>query len=137
MKGDTILRVDNLNVNFYTNQRCNKAIRGVSFELKKGRILGFVGESGCGKSVSANSIMRLLPDLSRIEDGSIVYESEKESIHIEKLDKNGPQMRKLRGKDIAMIFQDPMTALNPVFTVGYQLNEMLLTHNKISKKESN
>ena len=136
MKGDTIVKIDNLNVNFYTNQRCNKALRGVSFELKKGRILGFVGESGCGKSVSANSIMGLLPDLSRIEEGSIVYESESGPINIEKLSKKGPEMRKLRGSEIAMIFQDPMTALNPVFTVGYQLNEMLLTHTNMNKKEA-
>lgn len=136
MKGDTIIKIDNLNVNFYTNQRCNKALRGVSFELKKGRILGFVGESGCGKSVSANSIMGLLPDLSRIENGSIVYESEKGPIHIENLLKKGPKMRDLRGSEIAMIFQDPMTALNPVFTVGYQLSEMLLTHTNMSKKQA-
>ena len=136
MKGDTIVKIDNLNVNFYTNQRCNKALRGVSFELKKGSILGFVGESGCGKSVSANSIMGLLPDLSRIEEGSIVYESESGPINIEKLSKKGPEMRKLRGSEIAMIFQDPMTALNPVFTVGYQLNEMLLTHTNMNKKEA-
>ncbi len=136
MKGDTIIKIDDLNVNFYTNQRCNKALRGVSFELKKGRILGFVGESGCGKSVSANSIMGLLPDLSRIESGSIVYESSNGPIHLEKLSKKGPEMRKIRGSEIAMIFQDPMTALNPVFTVGYQMNEMLLTHTKMSKKEA-
>lgn len=136
MKGETILKIDNLDVNFYTNQRCNKALRGVSFELKKGRILGFVGESGCGKSVSANSIMGLLPDLSRIESGSIVYESKDGPVHIEKLPKKGPEMRALRGGEIAMIFQDPMTALNPVFTVGYQMNEMILTHTKMSKKEA-
>jgi oligopeptide/dipeptide ABC transporter ATP-binding protein len=123
-------------VNFYTNQRCNKALRGVSFELKKGRILGFVGESGCGKSVSANSIMGLLPSLSRIESGSIVYESENGPIHIEKLPNKGSEMRKLRGGEIAMIFQDPMTALNPVFTVGYQINEMILTHTNMTKKEA-
>jgi oligopeptide/dipeptide ABC transporter ATP-binding protein len=136
MKGETIIKIDDLSVNFYTNQRCNKALRGVSFELKQGRILGFVGESGCGKSVSANSIMGLLPSLSRIEKGSIVYEGKKGPIHIEKLPKKGSEMRKLRGGEIAMIFQDPMTALNPVFTVGYQMNEMILTHTNMTKKEA-
>ncbi|MGH4036240.1 MAG: ABC transporter ATP-binding protein [Sphaerochaeta sp.] len=136
MKGDTIIEVKDLSVNFYTNLRCNKALRNVSFNLKKGRILGFVGESGCGKSVTANSIMRLLPELSRIENGSITFNRDKGPIRIDKLPKNGSEIRKLRGSDIAMIFQDPMTALNPVFTVGYQLNEMLLTHTDMSKKEA-
>lgn len=135
MKTDTILEVKDLHVNFYTNQRCNKVLRGVSFSLKKGKTLCIVGESGCGKSVTANAIMRLLPSLSRIESGSIRYRDKEKWIDIEKLKKNGPDMRKLRGEDIAMIFQDPMTALNPVFTVGFQINEMIQNHTDLNSRE--
>lgn len=134
---DVVLSVKDLHVYFYTNQRCNKVLRGVSFDIKRGRTLCIVGESGCGKSVTANTILRLLPDLSRIENGSITYYKEDGSeIRLDKLEKNGKQMRKLRGEDIAIIFQDPMTALNPVYTVGYQIEEMLREHKKnLSKKQ--
>ena len=135
MQDDVIVSVKDLYVNFYTNQRCNKALRGVSFDIKKGKILCVVGESGCGKSVTANTIMGLLPDLSRIESGEIVYYGADEPVHIEKLDRKGNDFRKLRGEEIAMIFQDPMTALNPVFSVGYQISEMLLQHGKAKNKK--
>ena len=130
-KDDVVLRVKDLHVNFYTNQRCNKVLRGVSFDIRRGRTLCVVGESGCGKSVTANSVLRLLPELSRIESGSITYYKENgEEVRLDQLEKNGKQMRQLRGQDIAIIFQDPMTALNPVFTVGYQIEEMLREHKK-------
>ena len=93
-------------------------------------------ESGCGKSVTASSIMQLLPKLSRIEEGEIIYHCENGDIRIDKLERNGKEMRALRGKDIAMIFQDPMTALNPVYTIGYQIMENILGHEKVSKKEA-
>ena len=117
-KNDVVLSVKDLHVYFYTNQRCNKVLRGVSFDIKRGKTLCVVGESGCGKSVTANSILRLLPELSRIESGSITYYREDGSeVRIDQLQKNGREMRRLRGQDIAIIFQDPMTALNPVYTV--------------------
>lgn len=133
---ETVLQVENLHVNFYTNQRCNKALRGISFKLKKGRTLCMVGESGCGKSVTANAIMQLLPDLSRIEEGSITYWKDGKGIALHTLKKNGPEIRNLRGEEIAMIFQDPMTALNPVFSVGFQMNEMLMYHSPMNKREA-
>lgn len=137
MKNEVVLKVDDLNVNFYNNQRCNKVLRGISFELKQGRTLCIVGESGCGKSVTANTIMRLLPDLGRIEHGTITYiDRTGREIRLDQLKKNGKEMRSIRGKDIAMIFQDPMTALNPVFSVGFQLDEMLLAHEKMSHGEA-
>ena len=128
-KNDVVLSVKDLHVYFYTNQRCNKVLRGVSFDSKRGKTLCVVGESGCGKSVTANSILRLLPELSRIESGSITYYREDGSeVRIDQLQKNGREMRRLRGQDIAIIFQDPMTALNPVYTVGHQIREMIREH---------
>lgn len=136
MSGEPIVTVKNLKTYFYTNQRCNKAINGVSFQIKKGKTLCVVGESGCGKSVTASSIMQLLPKLSRIEEGEIIYHGDNGDIKINELKRNGKEMRGLRGKDIAMIFQDPMTALNPVYTIGFQIIENIKCHEKISKKEA-
>lgn len=136
MSGEPIVTVKNLKTYFYTNQRCNKAINGVSFQIKKGKTLCVVGESGCGKSVTASSIMQLLPKLSRIEEGEIIYHGNNGDIKINELKRNGKEMRGLRGKDIAMIFQDPMTALNPVYTIGFQIIENIKCHEKISKKEA-
>lgn len=137
MNGESIISVNNLKTYFYSEGRCNKAVNGVSFEVKRGRTLCVVGESGCGKSVTASSIMRLLPRLSRIEEGEIVYHSEdKGDIFINELKKNGKEMRALRGKDIAMIFQDPMTALNPVFKIGWQIVENIRNHEKVSRQEA-
>ena len=127
--GETIISIKDLQVYFYTNQRCNRVINGVSFDIKRGRTLCVVGESGCGKSVTANAIMRLLPELSRIEGGSITYYGPAGEVRIDQLERNGREMRALRGEELAIIFQDPMTALNPVYTVGFQINEMLQAHN--------
>lgn len=137
-KNDVIISVKGLKTYFYTNQRCNKAINGVSMDIKRGKTLCIVGESGCGKSVTATSIMQLLPKLSRIEEGEIIYHSgdERGDIRIDQLERNGKEMRSLRGKDIAMIFQDPMTALNPVYTIGWQISEMIRSHEKVSKQEA-
>lgn len=136
MSGETIITVKDLKTYFYTNQRCNKAINGVSFQIRKGKTLCVVGESGCGKSVTASSIMQLLPKLSRIEDGEIIYHGDNGDIKVHELKRNGKDMRGLRGKDIAMIFQDPMTALNPVYTIGFQIMENIKCHEKISRKEA-
>ncbi|HCQ64485.1 MAG TPA: peptide ABC transporter ATP-binding protein [Rhodobacteraceae bacterium] len=135
MSNDIALSVRNLKTFFYTEKRCNKAINGVSFDIKKGRTLGVVGESGCGKSVTASSIMQLLPRLSRIEEGEIIYHSDRGEIRIDQLDRDGREMRGIRGEEIAMIFQDPMTALNPVYTVGFQIAEALQYHTDLGRKE--
>ena len=134
MSENTVLEVRDLEVNFYNNDRCNKVLRGVSFNLEKGKIMSIVGESGCGKSVTANSVMGLLPDLSRIEKGEIHFYDAGKDIRIDRLKRKGKEMREIRGNGISMIFQDPMTALNPVFTVGYQINEALLYHNMARNK---
>ncbi len=135
MKDDVIISVKDLKTFFYTNNRCNKAVNGVSFDIKKGKTLCVVGESGCGKSVTASSIMQLLPKLSRIENGKITYHSNEGDIRIDQLKKNGAEMRAIRGSDISMIFQDPMTALNPVYSIGFQISENIQYHTRLKKSE--
>jgi len=135
MTGEIVLSVKDLKTFFYTNKRCNKAVNGVSFDIKMGQTLCVVGESGCGKSVTASTIMQLLPTLSRIEEGSVTYFSEHGEIRIDQLERNGKEMRRIRGSEIAMIFQDPMTALNPVYTIGFQIAESLQYHTDLTKKE--
>ncbi len=132
---DLALRVSNLKTYFYSDRRCNKAIDGVSFDINKSKTLCVVGESGCGKSVTASTIMQLLPTLSRIEAGEITYYSDEGEIRIDQLERNGEPMRAIRGSEIAMIFQDPMTALNPAYTVGFQIGEMLQYHTSLDKKQ--
>lgn len=134
MEQQAIITVKDLHTYFYSDKRCNKVLNGISFELYKGRTLCIVGESGCGKSVTASCVMQLLPKLSRIEQGSITYHSDHGDIRIDQLKRNGKEMRALRGHDLAMIFQDPMTALNPVYTIGYQIDEDLRYHTKMDKK---
>lgn len=127
---DAILTVRGLKTYFYANRRCNKVLNGISFTVHRGKTLCIVGESGCGKSVTAASILQLLPRLSRIEEGEIIWHGDAD-IRLDRLPKNGRQMRAIRGAEIAMIFQDPMTALNPVFTIGWQIAEMLSAHTRL------
>ncbi|MCP4385997.1 MAG: ABC transporter ATP-binding protein [Hyphomicrobiales bacterium] len=135
MANDVALSVKDLKTFFYTERRLNRAVNGVSFEIKKGKTLCIVGESGCGKSVTASTIMQLLPTLSRIEEGEIVYHSDRGDIRIDQLERDGKQMRAIRGSEIAMIFQDPMTALNPVYTIGFQIGESLTYHTDLSRSQ--
>jgi oligopeptide/dipeptide ABC transporter ATP-binding protein len=136
MEDDVLVRVKNLQTFFYQNGRCNKAVNGVSFDIKRGKTLCVVGESGCGKSVTASSIMQLLPELSRIEKGSeISYFQDGKEIRIDQQSRNGKVMRSLRGSDFAMVFQDPMTSLNPVYTIGYQIGENLLYHTDLTRRQ--
>ncbi|NKB51116.1 MAG: ATP-binding cassette domain-containing protein [Rhizobiaceae bacterium] len=135
MSQQTALSVKDLKTYFYTNKRCNKAVNGVSFDIKKGSTLCIVGESGCGKSVTASTIMQLLPRLSRIEEGSITYNSDAGEIAIHELERDGAEMKRIRGSEIAMIFQDPMTALNPVYTIGFQIAESLQYHTDLNKSQ--
>ncbi|KIL40349.1 peptide ABC transporter ATP-binding protein [Gordoniibacillus kamchatkensis] len=132
-ESDLILKVDNLQTQFHLSRRVVKAVNGVSFQMKRGRTLGVVGESGCGKSVTAHSIVQLLPKMGRIVDGSITYYSSNGAVELSKLKRNGSEMRAIRGKEIGMIFQDPMASLNPVFTIGHQIAENITQHEKISR----
>ena len=126
-----ILKIKNLAVNFYLEDRVIPAVDGVSLSLSKGETLGIVGESGCGKSVTALSITRLLQTPpAKIVKGEIWFKGE------DLLKKSNDEMRKIRGKDISMIYQEPMTALNPVFTIGDQLSEVFIQHQNLSKSEA-
>ena len=126
-----LLEVKNLHVTFKTEDGIVRAVNGLSYSIEKGATLGIVGESGSGKSVSALTIMRLIPSPpGRIENGEVIFKGES------LLQKTESQMRQIRGKDIAMIFQDPMTSLNPVLTVGEQIAEAVQLHLKYSKKDA-
>jgi len=135
---ETILEVTNLKTYFFIEQGVVRAVDGVSFTLDAGRTLGIVGESGCGKSVTSRTIMRLLsPSLARIVEGSILYfPAQGEPIDLTKLDPFGDQIRDIRGNEIAMIFQEPMTSLNPVYTIGHQIMEAILLHQQAPKAEA-
>jgi len=133
---DVILQVEKLQTQFQVGRRIVKAVNGVSFRVERGRTLGVVGESGCGKSVTAHSILQLLPKLGSITDGKITYHSDNGPIVLNKLRKNGGAIRAIRGKEIGMIFQDPMASLNPVYTIGNQICENILQHENVSKKEA-
>ena len=126
----SLLSVENLQVQFQTKKGINTAVDGVSFSIEKGRILGIVGESGCGKSVTSMSILQLLSSNARILGGSIKLDG-KELIGLPE-----KEMCRIRGNDIAMIFQDPMTALNPTLTIGNQLMEPIMLHQNCGKKEA-
>lgn len=128
---EPILKVKDLHVSFTMGDENLDAVRGVSFDVKKGETLGIVGESGSGKSVTARSIMRLLPSpLSYMKEGTIEFQGENLTIKTEK------EMEGIRGKGIGMIFQDPMTSLNPTKTIGKQISESILKHMNVSKKEA-
>jgi peptide/nickel transport system ATP-binding protein len=128
---DILLEIRNLQTCFYTDNGVSRAVDGVSFSIKKGKTLGLVGESGCGKSVTALSIMRLIPDPpGKIIAGSVIF-GEKDLLRIPE-----KEMRKMRGNRISMIFQEPMTSLNPVFTVGEQVAEVFRIHKNLSRRDA-
>ena len=125
-----LLEVNNLETHFPTRAGLVRAVNNVSFYVDAGELVGLVGESGCGKSITALSIMRLIAPPGKIAAGSIKFKDE------ELTTAGAERMREIRGNDIAMIFQDPMTSLNPVFTVGEQIAEALRLHRKLNKKQA-
>ncbi len=127
---ETLLSIQDLKTYFYTGDGPVRAIDGLSFDLIKGTVFGLVGESGCGKSVTALSIMRILPPAGKAVSGRIFFKGE------DLLSKTEPEMRRIRGAEISMIFQEPIASLNPLFTIGYQIEEAILSHLKMSKREA-
>lgn len=137
---DVILEVKNLKTFFYQEDAVVKAVNGVSFDLQRHRSLGIVGESGCGKSVTSLSIMRLVRGpRGRIVDGQILYHHSNQrrgTVDLVPLDPMGRTIRRIRGAEIAMIFQEPMTSLNPLYTIGSQIAEAVQEHQDVGKKEA-
>ncbi|BEP28046.1 ABC transporter ATP-binding protein [Helicovermis profundi] len=131
MPDNVLLKVNNLKTHFYTDTGVVKAVDGISFDLKKGHTIGIVGESGSGKSITAMSIMRLIPvPPGRIVDGEILFKGKDFVKSTQK------EMMKIRGNEVAMIFQDPMTSLNPVLKVGEQIAEAIRLHQNLDKKKA-
>ena len=131
MDRKSILKISDLNVSFTSEKKSIPAVDGISFDLKEGEILGIVGESGSGKSVTSLAIMGLIPSPpGKIANGKILFEGNDLTTYSDK------QMRQIRGNQISMIFQEPMTSLNPLFTIGNQLIEAIRLHTKISKTEA-
>ena len=132
-----LLEVRNLKTYFHTESGIGKAIDGINFDILKQKTLGVVGESGCGKSVTAMSIMGLVPQPpGRIEEGEILFHGKSGITDLTGLDPFGREYRSIRGNEIAMIFQEPMTSLNPVYTIGFQINEALMLHQNLSKSDA-
>lgn len=130
VKEDTLLEVENLKVSFKSDKKELTVIDGVSFDIEKGKTLGMAGESGCGKSVTSMALMGLLSKKGKIRGGEVHFKGE------DLLKKNNAQMRRIRGDSIAMIFQEAMTSLNPVFTIGGQLTEAIRIHMNLSAAEA-
>ncbi|MDC7233209.1 MAG: ABC transporter ATP-binding protein [Spirochaetales bacterium] len=139
MNNDNILLTcSGLRTYFYTDDGVVKAVDDVNFTIERGKTLGIVGESGCGKSVTSHSIMQLVPKPhGKISGGEIIYRGhDGEEVNIADLDPFGPKMRQIRGNEIAMIFQEPMTSLNPVYSIGDQIIESIRLHQKLNKKDA-
>lgn len=130
MNKETLLKINNLRTTFYSKDKKIEAVRGVNFEMQSGDILGIVGESGSGKSVLMKSVMGILPENAKIDSGEVYFEGNNI------LNLSQKEMRKIKGKEIAMIFQDPMTALNPLKKIGDHIIEVLVRHKGIKKNEA-
>jgi len=130
---EPLLEVKNLKVHFATEEGVIEAVRDVSFEIKRGETVAIVGESGCGKSVMARAILRIVPAPGRIVEGRVNYYRDEGNIDLTALEAKGPDIRAIRGADIAMIFQEPMATFSPVHTIGNQINEAIILHQGIDQ----
>jgi len=139
-KNNLVLQVKNLKTYFYLDEGILKAVEGVSFQIEKGKILGLVGESGCGKSVTAFSILRIVSPPGKVVGGQILlYHRDKgreSPLDLARLDPSGSQIRSIRGKEISMIFQEPMTSFSLMHTIGDQIMEAILLHRTRNKREA-
>jgi oligopeptide transport system ATP-binding protein len=127
---EPILRVRDLSTQFFTDDGVVRAVDGVSFDLMPGETLGIVGESGCGKSMTALSLLRLVPEPGRVTAGEVLYRGR------DVLQMTDDEVRELRGKDVAMIFQDPQSSLNPVLKTGFQVEEAMLAHHQVERRDA-
>ena len=130
MARQPLLSVEDLRVEFWTQRGTVHAVNGISFDIAPGETLGIVGESGCGKSVTSLALMGILPRAGKITSGTAMF-GDRDLFTL-----SDRELRRVRGRDIAMIFQDPMTSLNPVLTIGYQIQEVLRTHFGMDKRDS-
>ncbi len=144
-QNQNLIEIRNLRTHFFLAEGVVRAVDGVDLDIKREKTLGIVGESGCGKSIMSLSLMRLVPHPGRIVEGEILYyktfqegrdKALTEVINITKLDANGKEMREIRGNEMSMVFQEPMTAMSPVLTIGRQITEAIILHQKVDKKEA-
>jgi peptide/nickel transport system ATP-binding protein len=139
---DIVLRVENLHTYFHTTRGTVRALNGVSYTVPQGKVLGVVGESGCGKSQTAMSIMQLVPPPGKIEQGQIWLKTARSGmgkddwVEVTRLDRHSDEMHNIRGNEVSMIFQEPMTSLNPLFTVGHQISEAVVLHQDVDQDEA-
>ncbi len=136
LPAESLLSVRNLRTHFFSREGTVKAVDGVSFDVKPGEILGIAGESGCGKSVTSQSILRILPRNGKIVSGEILFHYGGQTIDLATADPDGKLIRDIRGKEIAMVFQEPMTAFSPVHTIGNQIVETIRIHQDVSREEA-
>ncbi len=133
----SLLDVNNLTVKFDTPEGIACPVDNISFTIEENQVVCIVGESGCGKSITARSLLRIVPTPpGRIARGEIKFSSQHGPVDIAQLDSNGETMRSIRGNEIAMIFQEPMTSLNPAYTIGNQISESIILHQKASRREA-
>ena len=133
-KDDALLSVRDLKTWFFSREGTLRAVDGVSFDLQRGETLGIAGESGCGKSVTAQSILRIVPRNGRIVSGEILLRTEAGVVDLAKLDWKGRQVRSIRGAEVSMVFQEPMTAFSLVYTIGNQIMEAIRLHQECDKR---
>jgi peptide/nickel transport system ATP-binding protein len=144
-QNELLLEIKNLKTYFFLDEGTVRAVDGADFEVKRGKTLGVVGESGCGKSVTARSILRIVPNPGKITEGQILFHrtpstngssAVAETIDLATLDPQGDEIRDIRGGEISMVFQEPMTSLSPVHTIGNQIMEAIILHQEVTKDEA-
>ncbi len=143
MSNDVLLEIKDLRVSFPLDEGTVRAVEGVNLTMRRGEVLGVVGESGCGKSITAHSVLRIIPHPGRIDAGQILFHPPGQSVahgngvvDLVSLDPTGSEIRNIRGKDIAMIFQEPMSSFSPVHTIGSHIIEAILLHQNVSKTKA-
>lgn len=133
---EPLLKLNDLRTYFFSREGTLKAVDGVSFTVREGEVLGVIGESGCGKSVTSQSILRIVPGNGRIVSGEILLKQNGGYVDLAKLNPKGKQIRAIRGRDISMVFQEPMTSFSPVYTVGNQIMEVIRLHHHSTEAEA-